>query len=130
MCKICSKLTMKTPEWLNVQKNVNDVFLVSLMLTLNRFHILIWFFHCWLWASKYLLGYTFLTSWYNNNTLSHWSIHDWLFDSFFARYPINTWMIRLTSNYSLTKRSYNSYYGPSRASYAIQFVNFWEMLFD
>ena len=37
MCKICSKLTITTPERL---------------LTLNRFHILFWCYYCWLWTSK------------------------------------------------------------------------------
>ena len=36
MCKICSKLTIK--------------------LTLERFHILFWCFHCWLWMSTCRLG--------------------------------------------------------------------------
>ena len=38
-CEICSKLTIKTPEQ-------NDVILVSLLLTLNRFHKLFWCLHC------------------------------------------------------------------------------------
>ena len=37
MCKICSKLTITTPERL---------------LTLNRFHTLFWCCYCWLWTSK------------------------------------------------------------------------------
>ena len=36
-------------------KNVNDVELVSLLLTLSRFHILLWCFHCWFWTGKYRL---------------------------------------------------------------------------
>ena len=47
MCKICSKLTIKTPErgqWR---------FLVSLLSTLNRFHTLFW---CFYWTSKCPLG--------------------------------------------------------------------------
>ena len=46
MYEICSKLTIKIPErcwW-------------SLLLTLNRFHTLLWYFYCWLWASKCQLG--------------------------------------------------------------------------
>ena len=41
----------------NLFKNnvVIDVDLVSLSLTLNRFHILFWCFHYWLWISKYLV---------------------------------------------------------------------------
>ena len=38
-CEICSKLTIKAPEQ-------NDVILVSLLLTLNRFHKLFWCLHC------------------------------------------------------------------------------------
>ena len=30
-----------------------DVVLMSILLTLNRFHTLFWCFHCWLWISKY-----------------------------------------------------------------------------
>ena len=44
MCEICSKLTIK---------HQNDIVLVSLYLTLNRFHTLFWCFHCWLWANNY-----------------------------------------------------------------------------
>ena len=35
---------------------LNDVIMVSLSLTLNRFHILLWSFCCWLWPSKCRLG--------------------------------------------------------------------------
>ena len=41
---------------LNLTININDVVLVSSMLTLNRFHTLFWCFHCWLWISKCQLG--------------------------------------------------------------------------
>ena len=50
MCEICSKLTKKTPE------RRHNVFLASLLLTLNRFHTLLWCLHCWVWVSKYRLG--------------------------------------------------------------------------
>ena len=30
--------------------------LVSFLLTYNRFYLLLWWFHCWLWIIKYLLG--------------------------------------------------------------------------
>ena len=33
-------------------KNVNDIVIGSLLLTLNRFRILFWCFHCRLWLSK------------------------------------------------------------------------------
>ena len=36
--------------------DVNDVVLVLLLLTLNRFHTLFWCFHCWLWTNKCRLG--------------------------------------------------------------------------
>ena len=32
--------------------HINDVVLVSLLLTLNRFQTLFWCFRCWLWTSK------------------------------------------------------------------------------
>ena len=37
------------------QNHVNDVVLVSLLLTLNRFHTLFWCSYCWLWTSKWQL---------------------------------------------------------------------------
>ena len=33
-------------------KDVMDVVLLSLLLTLNRLHTLFWCFHCWVWTSK------------------------------------------------------------------------------
>ena len=52
MCEICSKLIIKTPE----QHDGNDVILMSLLLTLNRFHTLFWCFHSWLWTNQCQLG--------------------------------------------------------------------------
>ena len=46
-CEICSKLTIKTPEWR--QCGYGDVVLVSFMLTLNKFYTLFWCFCCELW---------------------------------------------------------------------------------
>ena len=46
MCEICSKLTKRH------QKDVSNVVVMSLLLTLNRFHTLCWCFHSWLWTSK------------------------------------------------------------------------------
>ena len=40
---LCSKL-----HWNNV--------IYALLLTLNKFKILLWCFHCWLWVGKHLLG--------------------------------------------------------------------------
>ena len=37
--------------------NRNHVVLVSLLLTLKRFHLLFWRFYCWLWKTNCLLGY-------------------------------------------------------------------------
>ena len=45
----CSKATTETPEQCVKRRNVA---LVSLLLTLNKFHMISWSFHCWLWASK------------------------------------------------------------------------------
>ena len=50
ICEICSKLTIKN----------NRSYLVSLrrsavLLTLNRFHTMFWFFHCSLWTNKWRL---------------------------------------------------------------------------
>ena len=39
--------------WYLFKVDVIDVFLVSLLLTLDRFHTLFWCFHYWLWISKY-----------------------------------------------------------------------------
>ena len=51
-CEICSKLTIKTPD-------VNDIVLVSLILTLNIFHTFLWCFYCCLLTVK---SYTFTLS--------------------------------------------------------------------
>ena len=40
MSESCSKLTLKTPE------RINPVVVVSLFLTLNKFHAFFWCFHC------------------------------------------------------------------------------------
>ena len=53
-CEICSKLTIKIPE--RRKSDLNNVALVSLLRTLNRFYTLVWHFYCWLWTSKYWLG--------------------------------------------------------------------------
>ena len=45
MCEICSQLTTKIPD-------VVDVVLMSLLLTLNRFDTLSWCSNCWRWTSK------------------------------------------------------------------------------
>ena len=50
MCKIYSKLIIKTPE--RQQCRV----LMSLLLPLNRFHTFFWRFYCKLGKSKYRLG--------------------------------------------------------------------------
>ena len=47
MCKICSKLTIKRSE-----RRQYHVVLVYLLLTLNRCHVLFWYFLCWPWISK------------------------------------------------------------------------------
>ena len=49
-CEICSKLTIKTPEWRHW------FILMSLLLTLNIFHSLFYCFYCKLWAGKHRLG--------------------------------------------------------------------------
>ena len=62
MCEICLKLTIKTPEralilsplkssetgdFLVILGEIEtDIVLVSLLLTLNRFHKVFWGFHC------------------------------------------------------------------------------------
>ena len=50
ICEIPSKFILKA------QNNANDVALVSLLLTLNRFQMPFSSFQCWLWKSKYQLG--------------------------------------------------------------------------
>ena len=52
MCETCSKLTVKILE-----RDVIDVVLVFLLLTLNRFYKLLSRFQYWLWTSNCLLGY-------------------------------------------------------------------------
>ena len=50
MYEICSKLTIKITD----KTSMTSLF--SLLLTLNKFHTLLWCFCCWLWTSKWLLG--------------------------------------------------------------------------
>ena len=54
MSGICSKVSRKT------QEQRPDKVLVSLLLTLNGFYALIWYFHCWIWTSKCRLCVEFL----------------------------------------------------------------------
>ena len=54
-CKICSKLTIKTPDWRR-----SGVFIAAL----NIFHTFFWCFDCWLRTSKCELG-----------TISWWRHH-------------------------------------------------------
>ena len=56
MCEICSKLTIKTRHRCHWRR------LMYSLLTLNRFHVLLWCFHCWLWKSKCRQGKLFLNS--------------------------------------------------------------------
>ena len=51
----CSKSTMERLKLISSD--------VCLSLTLNRFHIFFSCFHCWLWASKHLLGTSNLKYW-------------------------------------------------------------------
>ena len=57
MCEICSKFIIKTTE------RCHDVFLLCLLLNLNRFHTLFWCFY-WLWTSKCRLGLISKSLWY------------------------------------------------------------------
>ena len=61
----CSQSTMETPkrylytvqsEQQGHQNDINDVVLVSLLLTFDRFHTLFWCFGCWIWTSNCRLG--------------------------------------------------------------------------
>ena len=47
-CEKCSKLTIKTPK----KERRSGV----LVLTLHIFHISFYYFYCWLWTGKWLLG--------------------------------------------------------------------------
>ena len=71
---------METPD-------VIDLVLVSLLLTLKRFHTLFWCFHCWLLTSKYRLrrGYIKLEKTWETCTGSckscevrRWSNNSWV----------------------------------------------------
>ena len=46
MYEIYLKLTIKT------KNDINDVVVVFLLLTLNKFRTFLWCFHCWVWTSK------------------------------------------------------------------------------
>ena len=48
-----------------------DVVLPSLLITLNRFHIMLWPSHCWLWVSKCWLGTDVLKNLKNGRYVSH-----------------------------------------------------------
>ena len=48
MCEICSKLTIKTPE------RRDSVVLVSLLLILNKFHILFWSFGVFIKSANFI----------------------------------------------------------------------------
>ena len=53
MCQICSNLiimTVEQPQWHQWQRSG---VCHSVLLILNRFHSFLWFFHLWLWTSKY-----------------------------------------------------------------------------
>ena len=59
----CSKAVLKRQSnvWNLFKANDKDnrtisVFLISLMVTLNVFHTLLWSFYHWLWVSKFQLG--------------------------------------------------------------------------
>ena len=54
-CKICSKFTIKTPQWY-YWLDVSDVVLLYLLLTLNIFHTFFYSFSCLLLIDKCLLG--------------------------------------------------------------------------
>ena len=45
-------LLVQSQQWKH-QNDVNDVVLMSLLLTLNSLQTLIWRFHCWLWTWRY-----------------------------------------------------------------------------
>ena len=47
-CEICSKLTIKTPEWCLTLTE----WCLPLLLTLNKFHTFFLCFYCWLWTNK------------------------------------------------------------------------------
>lgn len=50
--EICSKLAIKAPARDHWRR-----FVMSLLVTLNKFDTLPWCFHCWLRTRSYLLGY-------------------------------------------------------------------------
>ena len=54
---------------------VNDVVLVSLLLTFNRFHKSFWCFYRWLWASKCRLGMCWVSEFggYNPSGNGYWN---------------------------------------------------------
>ena len=61
-------LLPQSQQWkhqFKVNNKVIDVILMSLFLTLNRCHTLLWYCHCWIWKIKYRLG-----EWSQYSTLS------------------------------------------------------------
>ena len=63
----CSKVLYRWQMWYD---NVIDVVLLLLLLTLNKFHTLLWCFHCRLWTNKHRLGKFWVTNWIK--TELHW----------------------------------------------------------
>ena len=50
-----------------------DVVLLSLLLTLNQFHTLFWYFRCWFWTIKCRVSYVSIKS---DFTLKNWLSND------------------------------------------------------
>ena len=85
----CSKSQMEIPEQCvkyvqsqqqRHQTDVNDtkeVVLESLLLHLNRFHILFWCVHCWLWTSKYHVGKRKAAGQIKSHAVEYFT-HSWL----------------------------------------------------
>ena len=59
----CAKFVQSQKE--RPQNNVIDIVLVSLLLNLNRSHILFWCFNCWLWANKCRQGILLFHFWHD-----------------------------------------------------------------
>ena len=57
------KMETKNPHSTKIHTHTKLRHSVSLVLTLNRCHLIFWCFHCWLWSSKFWIG---VVLWYSS----------------------------------------------------------------
>ena len=83
-----------------------DVILMSLLLTLNRFHTLLCCFYCWLWTSKCRLGKSKL-----HNNWINWNLRLWEI-SIISRQTKGTKLRYVSILFKITYGMYSYQYHP------------------